>query len=152
MSEGLGYIALFFFFFLLASAVVGETIYLRRKGWTTLGKAFSFVLTTDLVGLAVGGTVAFVALIVMFMMIMGPAGRGGNAPEWVYWLVAGIASAISGLFLVLFKRLGLRLFEIRSGGGAWIYSGVSTVISVLVILVPPPLIYLVISGFTQWKK
>lgn len=143
------WVAFFLFIFLFIGSVIGEVQWLIRKGWTTSGRAVGFVLTTDLLGFFVGGLVVFVAFLVMFMMVMGPAGRGGTAPEAAYWIVSLAALIFPSLFLVISKRIFLLVFKIGSGKSAWVYSLVSTLLILLVVLIPPPLmLYLVV---TIWK-
>ena len=143
------WLAFFLFIFLFIGSIVAEVQWLVRKGWATSGRAIGFVLTTDLLGFCVGGGVVFIAFFVMFMMVMGPAGRGGTSPEVAYWAVSAVALIFPLVFLVLSKRLFLFAFKIGSGTSAWLYSLVSTVLILVVVLIPPPLILYLIA--TIWK-
>ena len=69
------WLAFFLFIFLFIGSIVAEVQWLVRKGWATSSRAVGFVLTTDLVGFCIGGAVVFIAFFVMFVMVMGPAGR-----------------------------------------------------------------------------
>ena len=82
---------------------------------------------------------------------MGPAGRGGTAPESAYWVTTGIAIIFPPIFLILSKRLFLLIFKIQSGKAAWIYSLVSSILIILVVLVPPPLVFYLLGTLLQWK-
>ena len=143
------WLAFFLFIFLFIGSIVAEVQWLVRKGWTTTSRATGFVLTTDLVGICAGGAVGFLAFFAMFVMVMGPAGRGSDVPEAAYWAVAGIAFIAQPVLLFFIKRLSLLIFKIGSSRSAWTYSLVSSILIILVVLIPPPLfLYLV---FTPWK-
>ena len=145
------WIAVFAFLILLAVAVTAEIIWLTRKGWTSAGRAAAYVLVTDLVSLGVGFFIAFVCFFVMFMMVMGPAGQGGDAPQWAYVMVTALAVILPVSLLFLAKRLGLSVFKIRAGRIAWIYSLVSSMLLIVIVFVPPPLLYY-LSTLAEWKK
>ena len=83
----------------------------------------------------------------MFMMVMGPAGRGSTAPESAYWVVSAIGLVIPLVIYFLVKRIFLAIFKIKPDKGAWAYSLVSTVGMMLVILIPPALLYAVVTIF-----
>ena len=124
------------FFVLLIVAVIAEIAWLVRSGWTTSGKAVSFVLTTDLIGAIAGTVVGSAIATVMFMIVMGPAGRGSEGGE--LWLVAGtigLALLPAGL-LFFIKRGFLAIFRIRSGKPAWSFSAAATVLTFVLALVP----------------
>ena len=144
-----GWLAFFLLIFLFVGAVIAEVQWLIRKGWTTSGRATGFVITTDLVGLGAGGLVILIAFFAIFVMVMGPAGRGSDVPESVYLAVTIIAIIAMPVILILLKRLFLLIFKIRSGSSAWLYSLVSSILLMIVVLIPPPLIlYLIV---TIWK-
>lgn len=143
------WVALFLLIFLFVGAVIAEVQWLIRKGWTTSGRATGFVITTDLVGLGAGSLVILTAFVAMFMMVMGPAGRGSDVPESVYLAVSIAAIITMPFILILVKRLFLLIFKIKSGKAAWLYSLVSSILIIIVVLIPPPLIlYLIV---TIWK-
>ncbi|MBV9217298.1 MAG: hypothetical protein JO053_14105, partial [Acidobacteria bacterium] len=144
--------AVFLFFLLLAVTVVGEIVWLKRRGWAAAGKAAGFVLLTDILSMIVGSVVAGAAFFGMFMMVMGPSGQGGNSPEWAYWIVLAIAVIVPAFFLFLTKRAGLAVFSIKSGSAAWSYSLVSTLLIMFLVLVPPPVLFYLASTFSTWKR
>lgn len=153
MSEILvEWIALILFVLLLVGSVIGETLWLVRKGWATSGLATGFVLVTDLVSLGIGSFIVLVSFFVMFMMVMGPAGTGGTSPDSAYVAVTLVAVIFPPAILFFSKRLGLMVFKIRSGKSAWIYSLVSSLLMMIVVLVPPPLLYYVIASIVEWKR
>ena len=139
------WIVFFLFLILFAGSIIAEVQWLVRKGWTTSGRATGFVLTTDMLGLGIGGIIVSVAFFGMFMMVMGPAGRGGTAPEAAYWVVTTLASVIPPVILFLIKRIFLLIFKIKTGKSAWLYSLVSTFAMILVIVIPPLFLYAVVT-------
>ena len=141
--------ALFLFIILFVGVILAEVQWLIRKGWATSGRALAFVLLTDLLGFFVGGGVVFVAFGAMFMMVMGPAGRGSTVPEAAYWVITALAVIVPPILLFFLKRGFLLIFKMRSGGPAWVFSLVSSLAVPLIVLVPPSaLLYLVV---TLWK-
>ena len=141
--------AFFLFILLFVGSIIAEVRWLTGKGWTTSGRATGFVILTDMLGLCIGGAIVLTAFVIMFMMVMGPAGRGGDSPESAYWVVTALAIIFPPLLLILSKRLFLLIFKIRSGGSAWLYSLVSSLAVILLVVVPPPLILYLVT--TIWK-
>jgi hypothetical protein len=128
------------FFLLLIVAVIGEIIWLVRSGWTTSGTAVGFVLITDVIALIAGSIVGVAIATVMFMIVMGPAGRGSEGGE--SWLVAGTIclALLPALLLFFIKRGFLAIFKIKGGMHAWSFCGAATALTFVLALVPPGLI------------
>jgi len=135
------WIAFLLFVFLFVGVIVAEILWLSRKGWALSGRAVGYVLLSDLLGFGIGSFVIFTILFIMFMMVMGPAGRGGTAPEYAYWITTAVAIVVPPIILISVKRLFLLIFKIRSGKSAWIYSVVSSMLMILIAFVPPPAIF-----------
>lgn len=131
------WIAFFLFVLLFLLAILAEAMWLVRKTPTTAGRAISYTLLTDIAGLGIGSSIVFIIAFVLFMMVMGAAGRGGSSPEWVYWLVSAVALIFPPSVLILIKRVGLAIFRLRTGGAAWTYSVASSVFFIGVVLAPP---------------
>jgi len=129
------------FVLLFVGKMIAEIIWLTRKQWTNSGKAIAYVLLTDLISFGISTGILIVLFSVMFMMVMGPAGRGGDSPEIAYVILCVIGILIPPLLLFVLKRLGLLIFSIRSGKAAWIYSLVISILSIIIVLVPPALIF-----------
>jgi hypothetical protein len=150
MSETIvEWIALLLLLLLFIGAAVAEAQWLVRKGWTNSGVSIAYVLITDLVGLGIGSFVVFTLIFVLFMMVMGPAGRGSDTPEIAYLVVSAVAFIFPPVILILLKRLGLLIFKIRSGKVAWLYSLTASILILLIIAVPPPLFFYLVV--TLWK-
>ncbi|MEP6788685.1 MAG: hypothetical protein ABJB40_09655 [Acidobacteriota bacterium] len=145
------WIAVLLFLALLVGVVIGEILWLTKKGWATSGRAAGYVLSTDVLGLGIGSLIVFVIALIMFMMVMGPAGRGGTAPEYAYWITTGIAVIFPPIVLVITKRLFLLMFKVASGSSAWMYSILSSFLILVVVLVPPPIVYFLIAYLSKWK-
>ncbi len=145
------WIAFLLFTLLLVGVGAAEVYWLVRKGPATAGRAMGFVLVTDLLGISIGSFIVGVAFLLMFMMVMGPSGRGGDVPAVAYIVTLVIAMILPPIFLILSKRIFLSVFKIRSGRAAWIYSLVSSILIFLAVFVPPALTYLVIEYSSTWK-
>lgn len=136
---------------LFAGVILLEVRWLARRGWATAGRGAAYAATTDILGFCIGAGIMFVLAFLMFMMVMGPAGRGGSSPEWLYWAIACIAVTVPIVLFFFTKRLGLVPFKIGPGGkSAWIYSLVITVSMIGVLAVPPAIFYL-LANLLQWK-
>ena len=145
------WIAFLFYLLLFVGVVVAEVRWLIRKGWATSGRSIGYVITTDLLGVGIGSGVVLTIFFIMFMMVMGPAGRGGDSPEFAYVIGMIFMVIFPPIFLIAAKRLFLLIFKIRSGKSAWIYSLVSSIVIILVLVIPPPLIYYFLDFLTKWK-
>ena len=112
--------------FVVIAASIAEIMWLIRRDATDSGKAAGFVLTTDILGLGVAAILSFVSFFVMFMMVMGPAGRGSDIPSWAYGLVIALTAGLTILAIFSLKLLGLLIFKMRRGRLAWKYAAVAT--------------------------
>ena len=152
MFEVLGqWVPAVLFLLLFVGAICAEVVWLSRKGWATSRLSVGYVLLADLVGFGLGGIVMFVAFFIMFMMVMGPAGRGSDIPGVAYVMTSVIAVILSLGLLILSKRVFLAAFKIRSGKAAWTYSLVSSVLILIVVFVLPLLVFLLFGYLSTWK-
>jgi hypothetical protein len=145
------WIVFILFALLLVGVVMAEVFYLVRKGLATTGRAVGYVMVTDLLGFGIGSIIVSVVFFIMFMMVMGPAGRGSDIPEIAYAAMSLVGIIFPAIFLILSKRVFLSVFKIKSGKPAWIYSIVSSILIIVVVLVPPPLIYYLFAYLLPWK-
>ena len=145
------WISFFLLIVLIVAAILAEIRWLSRHGWATSGLATGYVFTTSLLGLGIGLSVVMVLFLAMFMMVMGPAGRGSDVPEATYWLTTAIAIVLPPVILVLIKRIFLSIFKIRSGRPAWIYSAISSILMILIVFVPPTAIFFLFVYIAEWK-
>lgn len=146
------WIALVLFLLLFVAATAAEIWWLVKKRWATSGRAIAYVLVSDLVGFGIGGLICFVIFFVMFMLVMGPAGRGGNTPEPVYWLLVAVAIILPIGVLIITKALTLMIFKIRSGKAAWVHSLIISILLSLVTLIPAPAFYFLLAYLLKWRS
>jgi hypothetical protein len=127
-------------FALLTVSMIAEILWLAGADWTTRCKATGFVVVTDALGMILGGGIDLIIFFVMFMIVMGPAGRGSEGGEG--WLGPGtVALGLLPLVVLLItKRVFLAAFNIRSGRSAWIYSLIATLAVFVITLIPPCLL------------
>ncbi|MBK8302883.1 MAG: hypothetical protein IPK98_05590 [Chloracidobacterium sp.] len=97
------WVAFFMFLILFTGSIIAEVQWLIRKGWTTSGRANGYVFTTDFLGFGIGGAIVFVAFFGIFMMVMGPAGRGSTVPESAYLAVSAVGLVIPLIIFLLIK-------------------------------------------------
>lgn len=145
------WIAILLFLLLFVGVIIAEVLWLTKKGLASSGSAVGFVLVSDLLAFGLGSFVVFVIFFIMFMMVMGPAGTGGTAPEYAYWITSAIAVVFPPAILIVFKRIFLSVFKIRSGKPAWVYSLVSSILIMLVLFVLPTLALFAFWYLPTWK-
>lgn len=129
---------------LLFATAIGEILWLVRAGWASAGRAFLYVVLTDLLSIALNATVFFTVGLAMLMLVLGPAGAGAEpGTEPMMWTVLLIGALLPPGIFLLAKRSFLTFFKMRWGKVAWVYSLAITVIKfVLVIGVPVVFLYL----------
>lgn len=141
----LEWLVILVFFLLLVGAMAGEIGWLVVKKWTTAGRAAALVITSNIVSMTIGSFLVGAIMLILFMMVMGPAGRGSDAPESAYVIGIALALIIPPVLLLAAKRIMLAILKIRSGSSAWVYSAVSTALTFLITLVPTAVFIYVIS-------
>jgi hypothetical protein len=134
---------------LFAAAVGAEILWLSKQGWASTGKAALFVLLTDLVSFGIGSFLVFVLTLVAFMLVMGPAGRGGSSSDGVYVAIVIAGSLIPPLIFFFFKRIMLGALSIRTGRSAWLYSLAVSLLFLVVVIIPPPALFYIVGSV--WK-
>ena len=135
------YFALFAFLLLFSAVIVGEVLWLKKKGWANTGRSVAYVLTTDFVSFCVGSVIVMVIALLLLMMVLGPSGQGSNAGETSYVILLVLGAIIQPIVLILTKRLFLKVFQLQSGKSSWVYSFLVTLLIFFVVIIPPPLIF-----------
>ncbi|MBK9214888.1 MAG: hypothetical protein IPM59_04705 [Chloracidobacterium sp.] len=135
-----------FFVLCFVAAIILEVIWLVRRNWAQAPKAVAFVTFSDTIALCVGFFVPFVII----GMILALAWSGDIEKVAGGDVTLGAAIAVAALFpplfLFLIKRLFLKVFNIRAGREAWLYSLVVTLLSMAVSFVPPVIFYYVMRA------
>ena len=143
------WIAFFLFVVLFFLAIIGETVWLVRKGWASTGRATAFVLITDFLSFGVSAAVLLAFSVILLMITLGPSGRGSDAPEWLYIVIVIASLLVPPALLILSKRVMLPVLKIRSGKTAWVFSLVISMIIIGFVVIPPPALFFVI--LSSWK-
>ena len=141
------YIPLLIFLLLAIGVVVAEAVWLTRSGWTTSARAWTFVISTDLIGFGLGGFVSFAIFGIMLMMVFGPSGRGGTSSDASYVALTVLAFLFPPIILLFVKRIFLTLFAMRGGKGAWFFSLVAGFGAAAIVAVPPGIVFYMLSRF-----
>lgn len=145
------YVPIFLFMLLFIGVIFAEIRWLTRKGWATSGRATGYVLSTDMLGICLGSFVVFVIMLLSFMAVMGPQGRGSDIGGEFYIAAVILAVIVPPILLFFVKRIFLGLLQIKSGRPAWIYSAVSSIVIPVICLAPPPLLFFVVWKLSTWK-
>ena len=143
----MAYIPLFVFLLLAILVIFAESIWLSRSGWTTSGRAWTFVVATDMIGFAIGGFVSFAIFGVMLMMAFGASGEGGTSSEASYWFLIILALLFPPVLLFLIKRLFMLLYSMPGGKRAWVFSFVAGFAAAAIVAIPPPVVYYLLSRY-----
>lgn len=152
MSENAAqWLVVLFFVVVFAGVMIAETIWLVRSGWTTAGRAAVFVLSTNFFSFGISSIFLMTLVLAGFMMVMGPSGQGGNAPDAAYWALLGLMIIVPPVVLFLAKRSMLALLKIRSGSSAWLYSLVSSLVTLIATIVPPALLVYIVWYVAAWR-
>jgi len=92
--------------------------------------------------LAIAGVVWFVLTLFFVMNAFGPAGAGPTqGSEWRMWFLLIVGILFPPIEIFLIKRAFLSIFRIQTGGRAWTYSIVITILLLAAILIPPVLFF-----------
>ncbi|MFT3743506.1 MAG: hypothetical protein QM785_04345 [Pyrinomonadaceae bacterium] len=144
-ANALEWLVVLVFLVLFAAAIVGEIIWLVTKKWATAGRAAALVVVSNILSMILGSFLIGSIMLILFMLVMGPQGRGSDTPESVYWIGIILAFILPPILLIVIKRIMLGLLKIRSGGSAWGYSAVSSILAFLITLVPTAVLIYAIS-------
>ncbi|HEX8250802.1 MAG TPA: hypothetical protein VF599_21695 [Pyrinomonadaceae bacterium] len=109
-----------------------EAFWIKRSGWAGFGRSLAFSVLTNFIGLAIG----FFAMFVVFGVVLAMAWDGSieKFPLRDYGIVAFLVFGVLffPLFLMMCKRLFLKLFKIQTGKTAWLFA-LAAALSVFII-------------------
>lgn len=144
--ETLQWVTTGLFFLCFGAAIIAETLWLARKGWTSYGLAAAYVLLSDIISLIAGFCVPFLILGTMLALAWGgglsEVSTTGSASIWAAIIFAAVFPFV---FLLLTKRVLVALFGIRSGRQAWGFAAAASVLSIVISFAPPAIFYYVLS-------
>lgn len=144
----LQYIPLLLFLILVAAAMIVEARWLSAKGWARDGKAWMFVIATDLIGFGIGLFVSFAIFGIMLMMVFGPSGMGSGLSEVSYVVLLIIALLAPAVVLFFVKRIFLLFFSMRDGKEAWLFSLAASFAATVFVALPPPVVLYLVGRFS----
>lgn len=118
----------------LVAVIVIETLWLKKRGWATTGRAVAYVLLTDILsfGISIGASLTFGLL--LLMLVFGPSGEGNTGYEGLMTVVMVVGVIFPPIVFVVTKRAFLYFLRIAEGRTAWVYSLAA---SLLILLVTP---------------
>lgn len=144
-SNTVQWIAFALYAVMFVVVIAAEIFWLLRREWCTTGRSIGFSLATNGIGIAISGTIIFVAFFVAFMLVMGPTGAGSNTPDAVYILIFALALILPVFLMIGLKMLFLRLLKIRSGREAFYFSLASSIGLIFAVLVLPTAVFYLLS-------
>ena len=110
------------FLFAAFGLTILEAFLINRKGWAGFGRSLGFSVFTKFIGFAVDFFVMFVAFGVVAAMAWD--GSLEKFPLHDYGIGAFLSFGVLffPLFLMLCKRLFLKIFKLQTGRAAWLFS------------------------------
>jgi len=114
------------FLLVAVGLTIFEAVLINRKGWTDFGKSLAFSVVTNLLGFTVGSFVVFVVLAVVLAMAWDGSLERFPLKDYGIGATLILGFLFFPLFLLLCKRLFLRIFHIQAGKTAWVFSTASS--------------------------
>jgi hypothetical protein len=114
------------FLLIVAGLTIFEAFLINRKGWAGFGKSLAFSALTNFIGFAVGSFVHFVVLAVFMMLAWDGSIEKFPLKDYGIGATLILAALFFPLFLLLCKRLFLRILHIQTGKTAWLFSAASS--------------------------
>jgi hypothetical protein len=148
MADTIQWLAVIIFFLAFWGFTFGEAAWLKKRGWADFGRALSFTVSSNLLGFFIGSFVVFVIILILLMLTFEPV-KNANAQEFIMWVGVVLALIFPPIFLLLVKRLLLKLFKMDAGRGAWGFSALSSILIVSASVVLPAGFLYIISKFVR---
>lgn len=141
------WLAVVIFFLVFWGFTFCEAAWLSKRGWAGFSRALAFTISTNLLGFFIGSTVVFVIILILLMLTFEPV-KNPSANEFIMWVGLILALIFPPIFLLLVKRLLLKLFKMDAGRGVWRYSALSSVLIVVAsVAVPWAFLYVISKLF-----
>ncbi len=135
------WIAVLIFVLCFLGYSVGEAVWLKRKGWASLGRSLAFAAATNFFGYAIGFFVLFVVFGVVLAMAWDGSLNQFPLNDYGIAVVLILAVLFVPVLLALSKRLLLKLFKLQTGKSAWLFSILSAIL-ILIFSIGLPILFL----------
>lgn len=128
------------FFLLVIGFMFAEASWIKRKGWASFGKGFTFSALSNFIGFAVGLFIFFVVTGIFLMLTL------DGTTQRIFDSKIGGTTAIAALIfgflitpalLIICKRIFLSILKMQKGKAAWLYALASSVLIFVVSLGVP---------------
>lgn len=147
-ANAIEWIAVLIFFLFFWGFNFAEALWLSKRGWAAFGKSLAFSVTSNLLGFFTGSAVVFIVILILFMLVFEPI-PNATANEAVAWSGVVLALIFPPIFLMLLKRLLLKVFKMDSGRPAWGFSAISAVFVVFASVAVPSLFLYIVLKFAR---
>ena len=145
LADTIQWLAVIIFFLIFWGFTFGEAFWLKKRGWAEFGRALSFTVSSNLLGFFIGSFVVFVLILILFMMVFEPVANP-RAQEFIMWVGVVLAFVFPPIFLMLVKRLLLKLFKMDTGRKVWGFSALSSILIVFAsVAVPAGFLYIILK-------
>jgi hypothetical protein len=145
LANTIQWLAVTIFFLVFWGFTFGEAAWLKKRGWAEFTRALSFTVTSNLLGFFIGWAVVFVILLILLMLTFEPV-KNATANEFIMWSGVVLALIFPPIFLMLVKRLLLKLFKMDTGRRVWGFSALSSVLIVFSsVVVPSAFLYIILK-------
>jgi hypothetical protein len=134
------WLVLLSFLLLIAAVTVAEAAWLNRRGWASFGRSLGFSVLTNLIGFSVGCFVLFVIFAVVLMLAWDGSLQKVPGKDYTVTMALGLGVLFIPALLTVCKRVFLLILKIQTVKSAWLYSLMSSVLSLVVSIGIPILL------------
>jgi hypothetical protein len=145
MADTIQWLAVIIFFLIFWGFTFGEAAWLKKRGWAEFGRALSFTVSSNLLGFFIGWFAVFVIMLILLMLTYEPV-KNAAANELIMGVGVALVFIFPPIFLMLVKRLLLKLFKMDTGRRVWGFSALSSILIVFAsVAVPAGFLYIVLK-------
>ena len=146
LADTIQWLAVIIFFLIFWGFTFGEAMWLKKRGWAEFSRALSFTVSSNLLGFFIGSFVVFVIILILLMLTLEPV-KNANTQEFIMWVGVVLVFIFPPIFLLLVKRLLLKLFKIDAGRKVWGFSALTSILIVFASVAVPLGFLYIISKF-----
>jgi|GEM_PF-941346 len=149
LADTIQWLAVIIFFLIFWGFTFGEAFWLKKRGWAEFARALSFTVSSNLLGFFIGWFVVFVIILILLMLTFEPV-KNAKTQEFIIWVGTVLVFIFPPIFLMLVKRLLLKLFKMDAGRKVWGFSALSSILIVFAsVAVPAGFLYIILKIFPK---
>lgn len=146
-ADTIQWLAVIIFFLVFWGFTFGEAKWLSQRGWAAFSRALAFTVSSNLLGFFIGSFVVFVIILILLMLTFEPV-KNPRTQDLLAWTGVVLALIFPPIFLMLVKRLLLKLFKMDADRRVWGFSALSSVLIVFgSVIAPSVFLYVILKIF-----